>query len=89
LLALKCFEIQIKSTVGRHTPLPQEHRKSELRHAGVNWILMRKNEPLFPEASPPIQTCLLSKPWAERLVLNNRIISGFQFSWNSAMGKFI
>lgn len=47
---------------------------------------MRKNEPLIPEASPPIQTCLLSKPWAERLVLNNRIISGEVFL-ESSHGK--
>lgn len=75
---IACMSLRLEAPPHTH-PCPKNTGKVNSGIAGVNWILMRKNEPLFPEASPPIQTGLLSKPWAERLGLNNRIISGEVF----------
>lgn len=50
---------------------------------GVHWILIKKNEPLFPETSPPIQRCCFQRPGQNLLIVNNWTTSG-KCSWNSA-----
>lgn len=78
---MQSFEVQIKSTVGRHTPFPQLWGKVSSGTGGINCILMRKNNlcsqvPLHP----PIWTCLFSQALGRnRLTLNNRTISGKVF----------
>lgn len=86
--AWQSFEVQIKSTAGRHTPFPQAQRRGSSGTGGINWNLMRKNNlsshvPLHP----PSGHATLTGPGQEQADSTTEPYQG-KVSWNPAMEKF-